>query len=119
MRAIGVRLILYGSDGQPLADTFAPVNLGRGLNVQEAAADSLKQLREAIWPSAEVSRTEVEIEVVEEIGPGRYRYKVLDKIDDEPTHCIFQCLVNAWNPVFAKTIGAFHREDSLREAAII
>lgn len=117
MRAVGVRLIVYGQDGHTLADTTAPIRTGRGINVQDTAAAALKKLRESSWPPGKISRTEVEIEVIEEIGPGRYRYKVMAKTGGEPTHCVFQREIRAGNPVLAKTIGAFNREESLRETA--
>lgn len=118
MRAVGVRLIVYGQDGHTLADTAAPIRTGRGINVQDTAAAALRKLRESSWPPGKISRADVEIEVIEEIGPGRYRYKVMAKTGSEPTHCIFQCEVRAGNPVLAKTIGSFNREESLREAAL-
>jgi hypothetical protein len=117
MRVVGVRLIVYGKDGRTLADALAPVRTGRGIDIQDSAADALKKLRESAWPPGKVTKTEVEIEVVEEVGQGRYRYKVLDKVGGQPTVCVFQCEVRAGNPVLAKTIGAFNREECLREAA--
>lgn len=116
MRAVGVRLIVYGKDGHTLADTMAPIRTGRGISVQDTAAAALKQLRENSWPPGQISKTEVEVDVVEEVGSGHYRYKVLAKTGGEPTHCVFQCEVRAGNPVLAKTIGAFNREESLQEA---
>lgn len=116
-RAVGVHLILFGADGRHLTDAFAPIDSGRGLSVRRTAADSLKKLRETSWPDGRVSRAQVEIDFVEEVAPGRYRYKLFDKIDGGPTRCVFQCEVSADNPVLAKNIGAFCRKESERKAA--
>lgn len=117
MRVIGVRLILYGEDGYPLADARAPVRTGRGISVQATAATALKALRESSWPPGRVARSTVEIEVVEELASGRYRYRVLGKSAGSHTDCLFECEVHAGNAVLAKTIGAFCRDENLRGRA--
>lgn len=112
-----MRLILYGEDGYPIADTLAPIRSGRGLSVQAAAAEALKSLRESSWPPGRIARSAVEIEVVEEAAAGRYRYRVLGKEGGTPTGCLFECEVAAGNPILAKTIGAFCREEDTKEKA--
>lgn len=116
MRVVVVRLVLYGPDGRTLADALAPVRSGRGLDVPDATAAALQELRETAWPPGRVESAMVEVEVVEERAPGRYRYRVLGRSGSDRTRCLFECQVSAGNPVLAKTIGAFCRKEKAREA---
>ena len=114
MRAVAVRLIQYGADGRVLDDASAAVRVGRALSVSAATAEALKELNASTRAPGKVARIAVEVELIEEIGLGRYRYRVLSKSGAERTGCLFKCEVEAANPVLAKTIGAFRRKEEAR-----